>query len=162
MNYDIVFLIIITNKAGESMNKNNILLIITILFFGVLLMLSGCKELISDYNFVEYNIGEHFVENRDGYFIKLNDSFFANITYKNKEIEIYKLLDTTSTDYFSNSELYYSDNISECYCDNSNIIVYSLTNNKYVIIDCNDINNIQSFSEIYSQNIDLTKFTIVI
>ena len=143
------------------MKKNNILVIfILVLFMG--LMLSGCKELIDSDNFTECDIGEHFEGNRDGYFIKLNDSFFANFTYKNEEIEIYKLLDTTSTDYFGNSELYYSDNISRCYCNNSNIIVYSLRKDKYVIIDCNDKNNTQSYSETDSKNIDLTKFTKVI
>ena len=144
------------------MNKNNILVIITLALLGGLLILSGCKESISNDNFAAYNIGEHFAGNRDGYFIKLNDSFFANITYKNDKIEIYKLLNTTSTDYFGNSELYYIDNISECYCDNSNIIVYSLTNKKYVIIDCNNMNNTQSFSETDIKNIDLSKFTKVV
>ncbi len=144
------------------MEKKNILVIFAIALLGGLLMLSGCKALKTNDNFVDQNIGEHFAGNRDGYFIKLNDSFFASITYKNEKIEIYKLTDITSTDYFGNSELYYSDNISESYCNNSNIIVYSRKNNKYVVIDCNDINNIQFFSEIDSKDIDLTKFTKVI
>ena len=143
------------------MKKNSILVIFTIALLCVLIILSGCKEVINNDGFADYNIGEHFEGNRDGYFIKLNDSFFANITYKNEEIEIYKLIDISSTDYFANSELYFSDNINECYCDNSNIVVYSMTNNKYIVIDCNDINNIQSFSEIDSKSIDLNKLTKV-
>lgn len=144
------------------MNKNNILgKTIFVLLVG-LLMLSGCKKLIINDSFEVYNIGEHFGENRDGYFIKLNRSFFANITYKDEEIEIYKLLDLASSDYFGNSELYYSDIISECYCNDNNIIVYSLTKNKYVMLDCNDINNTRSFSEIDSKSIDFSKFTKVV
>lgn len=126
---------------------------ITLTLFVGLLMLSGCTGLMSDTDFARYHVGDCFSENRDGYNIKLNDSFFANITYKNEEIEIYKLLDTTSSDYFGNSELYYSD---------SDIIVYSSTNNKYVMIDCNDMNNTQSFSETDIEKIDLSEFTKVI
>lgn len=144
------------------MKKNKILVILTIAILLGLIMLSGCTGLMDSDNFADYKIGEHFVDNRDGYFIKLNDSFFASITYKNEEIDIYKLTDTASTDYFGNSKLYYSDSLSECYCDNSNIVVYSITHNEYVVIDCNDRNNIQSFSEIDSKDIDLTKFTKVI
>lgn len=135
---------------------------ITLTLFVGLLILSGCTGLMSDTDFARYYVGDCFSENRDGYNIKLNDSFFANITYKNEEIEIYKLLDTTSSDYFGNSELYYSDNINECYCSDSDIIVYSSTNNKYVMIDCNDMNNTQSFSETDIEKIDLSEFTKVI
>lgn len=144
------------------MNKNNILVTITLVLIVGLIMLSGCKGLLSEANFESYNIGERFDENRDGYLIKLNNLFFADITYKNNEIAIYKLLDSSSTDYFGNSELYYNDSIDECFCNNNEIIVHSLTKDKYVIIDCNDINNIQSFSETDIKNIDLNKFTEIV
>lgn len=153
---------IITNKLGVFMNKINVKVIVTLTFFCFLLMSSSCKGLISNNNFASLNIGDRFEENRDGYFIKLNELFFANITYKNKNVEIYKLINTDTSDYFGNSQLIYSENISECYCSESNIILYSLTNNRYVMIDCVDIGNTQSVAEIDIKNIDLSKFTRVI
>lgn len=143
------------------MNKNNTLFSFALVFFVGLLILSGCTGLMDCDSFEKYSVGDCFSKNRDGYIVKLNDSFFANITYKNEEIEIYKLLDTTTSDYFGNSDLYYSDNIGECYCNNSNIIVYSLTNNQYIIIDCNDMNNTQRISETDLKKIDLSEFTKV-
>ena len=143
------------------MNKKNVLIAIVFMVFG-LLILSGCTELTRNDTFTNYNIGEHFGGNRDGYLVKLNNSFFANITYKNECIEIYKLLDTASSDFFGNSELYYSGNISECYCNNSNLIVYSSANKNYVMIDCNNINNTQSFTEAKSTGIELSKLSKIV
>lgn len=144
------------------MNKYNILVTITLVLLVGLIMFTGCKGLLRETNFESYNIGERFDGNRDGYIIKLNNLFFANITYKNDEIEIYKLLDYSSTDYFGNSELYYSDIIDECFCNNSKLIVHSLTKDEYVIIDCNDKNNIQRFLKEDINNINLDKFTKVV
>lgn len=144
------------------MNKKNILVTITLAILVVFIMLSGCKGLIRETDFETYNIGEHFDGNRDGCIIKLNNLFFANITYKNDEIEIYKLLDYSTTDYFGNSELCYKDIIDECFCNNSKLIVHSLTKDEYVIIDCNDKNNMQRLSKEDINDINLDKFTKVV
>lgn len=119
-------------------------------------------DLSENFDFNNYNIGERFSDNRDEYLIKLNNSFFARITYKNDDVEIYKLLDTSTTDYFGNCELYYTDNFEECFCNNNKIIVYTLAKDECVQIDCNDKNNIKKLSKTDVDNIDLGKFTQVV
>ena len=151
--------------------KNRVIVLMLVAL--LLLMLPGCEESISNDTgadssggdvFADFRVGDEFDDDRDGYLIKLNDSFFAEFSYENPAyIVIYKLLDSTTVDFLGDSELFYSDTIdSECYCNNSNIIVHSLTNENYVLIDCNDINNAQSFTEIDSSNIDLSEFTKIV
>lgn len=126
------------------------------------LVLCGCSGLKIDDSFASCNVGDHLAENRDGYIVKLNESFFAEFTYKNPEyIKINELLDSDSSDFLGDSKLYYSDNISGCYSNDSNIVVYSLTKNCYVLIDCKDVNNIRYFTETDGADIDLSQFTKV-
>ena len=72
----------------------------------VVISLVGCQNFFDSKSFADYNIGDRFASNRDGYMIKLNSSFFASISYKETEdAEIFKLLDLDSADIIGNSKL---------------------------------------------------------
>lgn len=126
----------------------------------VSLVLFGCENWTSSDNFSKYDTGDRFGENRDGYMVKLNNSFFANISYKDDGYgEIYKLLDFTSSDLLGNAKIYYSGDISKCYCNDSNILIYSATNDNYILIDCSDINNTKNFTALEDADADLSDYT---
>lgn len=146
----------------KQIKKRIFLVAIASILIG-LFMLSGCKMIIYGDDFTKYDVGDRVTDNRDGYSIKLNDSFFALFLYKTPDyIRIYKKFEYNTSDFDGDSELYYSDKISKCYCNNDNILVYSLTSNNYVLIDCNQKNNLRIIDDLNSADIDLSDFTAVI
>ncbi len=122
--------------------------------------LTGCQSLFSSKNFADYNIGDRFESNRDGYMIKLNSRFFASVSYKKTEkIEIYKLLDFNSADLIGNSKLYFTGEFDKCYSNEDNILIKSDINNNYTLIDCDNVKNQKVSSSVDDFNIDLSTYT---
>ena len=129
----------------------------------VVISLVGCQNSSDSKSFADYNIGDRFVSNRDGYMIKLNSSFFASISYKETEdAEIFKLLDLDSADIIGNSKLYFTGNFRKCYSNDDSIIIKSDINNNYVFIDCNNVNNQRISSTVAGLNIDLSTYTEIL
>lgn len=124
--------------------------------------LVGCQTLSDNVGIVDYSIGENFGSNRDGYMIKLNNSFYAAVTYKDpNEIQIYKLVDFDSADLIGSSELFYNGEIIKCYSTDENIILKLSDNNGYVLIDCENIKNKQELNSLDDLNIDLPSYNEV-
>jgi hypothetical protein len=136
---------------------------IAIVFIIFFTSLTGCQNLVSSRNFADYNIGDRFESNRDIYMVKLNNSFFASVSYKETEkIEIYKLLDFNSDDLIGNSKLYFSGEFDKCYSNEDNILIKSDVNNNYILIDCNDIKNQKVSSSVDDLNVDLSAYKEII
>ncbi len=132
---------------------------IAIVFIIFFTSLTGCQNPLSSKNFADYNIGDRFEGNRDGYMVKLNNCFFASMPYKETEKkEIYKLLNFDSVDLTGNSQLYFSGSFNKCYSREDSIIIKSDLNNNYIFIDCNDIKNQKSSSSIDELNVDLSTY----
>ena len=134
--------------------------IVLIIFFA---SLTGCQNSLSSRNFADYNIGDRFDSNRDGYMVKLNNCFFASVPYKETEKkEIYKLLNFNSVDLTGNSKLYFSGRFNKCYSNEDSIIIKSDVNNNYILIDCNDVKNQKASSNIDDLNVDLSAYKEII
>ena len=133
-----------------------------VLLIAIVLLFCGCNFYKT---FDELEVGEYYSSNRDCYRVKLNTSFYALSFFdgfNENQTEIYKLNDYELPASLDDSDLYYSGFISKCYCNESNILAYSQTNDEYVLIDCNDIGNIQFFDTLDETDLDLSEFTEVI
>lgn len=125
---------------------------IALAFILLVISLTGCQS------FSECNVGDEFGGNRDGYKVKLNSCFFADVPYDDAEkIEIYKLNDINSDDLIGSSELYFTGDFEKCYSNEDNILIES--SDDYILIDCNDIDNQISSPTVDNLNIDLSAYT---
>lgn len=140
--------------------KKYVVILLVVLLCGALFY--GCNF---NKTFDDFEIGDQFSSNRDCYRIKLNTTFFALSFFdgfNENQTYIYKLNDLESPAILDNSDLYYSGLISKCYCNENNILAYSQTNDNYVLIDCNNIDNIQLFDTLDETGLDLSAFTEII
>lgn len=155
-------------KEGNYMNKKIFILFlcISVLATSILFYIINRNNSITFYKaenkFEKASIGGKILDNRDGYGLKLNNSFWVLKTYSEKnQVKIFKLKDMVSTDLASNSELFYYGAIDNLFCKEDTIIAFSNKNNHYVVIDCNNINNLHIVKSKNELEIDLSEYTEV-
>ncbi len=109
---------------------------------------------------VEMEVGDVFADNRDGYSVKLNDNFFAKIDLHYDEIDICKT-SSSSFDVNEDCTVYYTGIINKLYCSNDYLTAYLPNDNNYIVIDCDNKNNIKTYKSFSETDFDLSMFTMI-
>ena len=120
------------------------------------LFLHSCNFFVNDKDYESYKklkIGEHFLGNRDGYAIKVNDTILIWHSLSENEDDDVKVINCEDTDVYgmdvlNGSDEIFSDNFEFFYSSNDYVILFLKDNKNVVLLDCKNNNKYKYFSDI--------------
>lgn len=141
------------------MKRSIIALLIT---FAFSIFLSGCISSNNNEDYYKLAIGERFWENRDGCVYKLNDYTLLQKSFSDKENDFIKRIDAENTDedIVNGSETLIEDKFKKCYCNNHYIILFLDSNEKIIVINCDDF-SYQYYKELSNIPVSLNELTLI-